>query len=118
MMCIADCYRKAFCVNDEATTFCVESNTPTRYSVRTVKARDTDDKANQAQIAALRALGMEGRLRRGIELSDGVRAMTEAGIRQRHPTFTEQQVRHELLRICYGEELANRVAAAAGRSAK
>jgi hypothetical protein len=76
-----------------------------------MKPRDTDDAAYQAQIAALRALGMEGRLQRGIELSENVRALTEAGIRQRQPELTEAQVRYELLRILYGQDLADRVAA-------
>lgn len=76
-----------------------------------MKPRDTDDATYQAQLAALRALGMEGRLQRGIELSESVRALTEAGIRQRQPAFTDQQVRHELLRILYGQDLADRVAA-------
>lgn len=79
--------------------------------LRAVKPRDTDDATYQAQLAALRALGMEGRLQRGIELSENVRALTEAGIRRRQPELSEAQVRHELLRILYGQDLADRVAA-------
>ena len=77
--------------------------------------RDTDDATYQGQLAALRALGMEGRLQRGLELSGSVRALIAAGIRQRQLAFTDQQVRHELLCTLYGQDLADRVAA---RSAK
>ena len=75
-----------------------------------MRARDTDKASHQAQVEAIRALGGDGRLAQGAQLSDAVRAMTVHGIRERHPHFTERQVIHELIRLLYGDELAARVA--------
>jgi hypothetical protein len=72
---------------------------------------DTDPAAYQAQIAALRRLGPQGRANLAADLSCEVRALTEQGIRRRHPDFTDLQVRHELLRIFYGADLADRASA-------
>jgi hypothetical protein len=80
-----------------------------------VKARDTDDDAHAAQIAALRALGTVGRADLCVELSETVREQTLIGIRRRNPEFDEHQVRHEMLRIFYGSELADRVAVSNNR---
>jgi hypothetical protein len=52
-----------------------------------MKARSADTTADAArfQTAVLRRLGIEGRARMTFELSDNLRAVTEAGIRHRHP---------------------------------
>ena len=42
------------------------------------------------------------------ELSDNLRAITEAGIRHRHPDYDEEQVRLALIRTMLGDELFNR----------
>jgi hypothetical protein len=76
-----------------------------------MKPLDTDDNAHQAQIEALRRLGPEGRANLVVELSEEVRALTEQGIRRRNPTFPATQVRHQLLRILYGADLADRACA-------
>jgi hypothetical protein len=83
-----------------------------------MRPHDTDDAAFQAQIAALRRMGPEGRANLAVELSEEVRALTEQGIRTRHPTFTDAQVRHELWRIFYGADLADRAAAHFAQLAK
>jgi len=60
------------------------------------------------QVAILRKLGPEGRLRMAFELSDTVRAVAEAGIRHRHPEYDELQVRQALIRMMLGDELFRR----------
>ena len=75
-----------------------------------MRPRDTDKASHQAQVEAIRALGGDGRLAQGAQLSEAVREMTVQGIRERHPHFTEPQVIHELIRLLYGDELAKRVA--------
>ena len=50
-------------------------------------------------------LGMEGRARMAIELSDGLRSIIESGVRQRHPDYDENMVRLAAVRIAIGEEL-------------
>jgi hypothetical protein len=50
-------------------------------------------------------MGMEGRARMTFELSDNVRAVTEAGIRHRHPEYDDRRVRLELIRTVLGPEL-------------
>ncbi len=42
------------------------------------------------------------------ELSDNVRRVLEAGIRKRHPEYTDEQVQRNAIRLTAGEELARR----------
>jgi hypothetical protein len=70
---------------------------------------DTSPSAAAAQRAVFERMGPEGRLQAAIEMSEEMRAGLEAGIRARHPDFGEDAVRHELLRLLYGERLANAV---------
>jgi hypothetical protein len=69
---------------------------------------DTTADAAQFQTAVLRRLGVEGRARMTFELSDNLRAVTEAGIRHRHPEYDDRRVRLELIRIVLGPELFTR----------
>lgn len=69
---------------------------------------DTSPEAAALIEQAYREIGIEGRLRIALELSDFVHAMALAGIRERHPEYTEDQVRRELVAILYGTEAASR----------
>jgi hypothetical protein len=51
------------------------------------------------------------RLEMACQMSDDARAISEAGIRHRHPEWTEEQVREELNVLLLGEDLAHKVAA-------
>ena len=73
-----------------------------------VRSRDTTVEAAKVHAAALRRLGLEGRARMTFELSDNLRAVTEAGIRHRHPDYDEEQVRLALIRAMLGDELFDR----------
>ncbi len=69
--------------------------------------KDTDRAAYEAQIAALRRLGPEGRLARTLELSRLSRELIEEGVRLRHPDWDERQIRREAIRMALGPELFN-----------
>lgn len=68
-------------------------------------SRDTTLEAARIEISILRKIGMEGRGRMAIELSDNLRATVEAGIRQRHPEYDDNMVKLAALRLAIGEEL-------------
>lgn len=40
------------------------------------------------------------RLALAMEMSDAARALTESGVRRRHPDWTAERVRAEVLRLC------------------
>jgi len=52
------------------------------------------------------------------EMSDEIRAVTEAGIRHRHPAYTDHEVRAELAAIVLGREEATRRRARRATSAR
>ncbi|RLE30317.1 hypothetical protein DRJ54_02945 [Candidatus Acetothermia bacterium] len=47
----------------------------------------------------------EERLQRGLELAELVRALLAAGVRARHPEYSEEEVRLAVIRIVLGEKL-------------
>lgn len=67
--------------------------------------RDTTLEAARMQFSILRKIGMAGRARMAIELSDGLRAIIESGVRQRHPDYDDNMVRLAALRIAIGGKL-------------
>jgi hypothetical protein len=85
---------------------------PVGYSLRMAVARDTAPEARRVQLDALRRLSGPERLAMACAMSDDARAATEAGIRHRHPEWTERQVQRGLLELMVGPELARKVEAA------
>jgi hypothetical protein len=73
-------------------------------------ARDTSTKARRVQVEALRRLDGPTRLQMALRMSDDSRDVTLAGIRHRHPDWTDDDVHRELLRLLLGRELATAVA--------
>lgn len=69
------------------------------------RALDTSEDAYQAQLAVWRRLGPSRRLELGVRLSDDARGICMDGIRQRHPEYTEDEVKHALFRLVLGDEL-------------
>ena len=57
------------------------------------------------QIEAARCLGFEGRMRLTFELSADLHANIVAGIRCRHPDYTDEQLRQATIRVKFGEAL-------------
>jgi hypothetical protein len=70
---------------------------------------DTDPEASAVYYRALRAMTPEQRLRRGLELSDQMRAVLAAGVRHRHPDYDDRQVQLATVRLLLGEALFRQV---------
>ncbi len=76
--------------------------------------KDTTVEALRKQFEILKRIGIEGRAKMTFELSDKARQELIANIKKQHPEFTKQQIKLEVIRRCYGEELSRKVAAAKG----
>jgi hypothetical protein len=72
-------------------------------------AADTDEAAHEAQLAAYRRLGGEGRLAAAFRLTRLARQASAAGIRARHPAYSSDEVKRALARLVLGDELTKRV---------
>jgi len=70
-----------------------------------IVSRDTTLEAARIQFSVLRKIGNVERANMSIELSDGLRATIESGIRQRHPEYDDNMVRLAALRLAIGEKL-------------
>jgi len=77
---------------------------------------DTGSAALEAQVAAVRRLGTEGRLRLAAEMSEDARRISIEGERRRHPELTEAEARRAVLHRLWGPELAARVSATEPRA--
>jgi hypothetical protein len=73
-----------------------------------MRPRDTSPQSQAAQIEVYRRLGAAGRVRLAAELSAETRELTRAGIRSRHPDYSEDEVELALRRILLGDELFRR----------
>jgi hypothetical protein len=71
--------------------------------------RDTTPEAFQVQIEVLRRLGVEGRARMTFQLCDQLRCITAAGVRSRHPDYTDEKVRFAVIRLRLGAALFRKV---------
>lgn len=67
--------------------------------------RDTTLEAIRIRFSILRKIGFAGRANVAIELSDGLRATIESGVRQRHPDYDDNMVCLAALRIAIRKEL-------------
>ena len=76
--------------------------------------KDTTIDALQKQFKILERIGIEGRAEMTFELSDKARQELIDNIKKQHPEITKQQLILEIIRRCYGDKLANEVAAAKG----
>jgi hypothetical protein len=70
--------------------------------------RDTTRDAFLRQIEILRRLGTEGRMAMTFELSDNLRSLVGAGVRQRHPDWDDRTVEREVIRLMIGDDLFRR----------
>ena len=71
--------------------------------------RDTHPEAMARYAERLRGLGPGERLDIAAGLSSGVRSLAEAGIRRRHPSADEAEVRCRLAALLYGRAAAERL---------
>ena len=70
---------------------------------------DTAPEARAVQLQTLRRMGIAGRAAMTFELSRALRQTVRAGIRQRHPDYTAEEVHRALLRLTLGEALFREV---------
>jgi hypothetical protein len=63
---------------------------------------DTTSRAAALQLRLYREAGPSGRAQIAADLSDAVRDTALAGIRRRHPDYSEDEVKADFLRIVYG----------------
>jgi len=68
-----------------------------------IRARDTTETAATTAREINRAAGPERRLLQALELSDLLRELATAGLRSRHPEYTEAELTVALRRQLYGE---------------
>lgn len=73
-----------------------------------VRASDTTPASHAAQMEVYRRLGPAGRVRLAASLSADTRELTRAGIRSRHPAYTDEEVDLALRRVLYGDDLVGR----------
>jgi hypothetical protein len=70
------------------------------------------DTAPEMEVRYQRSLGQLSpaeRLEVAVQLSSGVRALAEAGLRHRHPDASEEELRCRLVVLLYGRDLAVRL---------
>jgi hypothetical protein len=66
---------------------------------------DTDERARQAQLAALKRLGPEGRVRLAVEMSEDARRIAFEAEQRRHPQLSRSEARQAVLRRLWGAAL-------------
>jgi hypothetical protein len=66
---------------------------------------DTTFEAARKEFEILRRLGPQVRAMMAFEMSDNLRRIVEAGVRNRHPDFNENKIRLEVLRLMIGDKL-------------
>jgi hypothetical protein len=66
---------------------------------------DTDQSAAVVQLGALRSLSGSERVAIAFELSAAAREISAAGIRFRHPEYSDDEVDHALRRLTLGDDL-------------
>jgi hypothetical protein len=70
---------------------------------------DTTPEAAQVQVEIYRRMPPAKRLRLVLALSDSLRAVVAAGVRNRHPEFNAQEVKLSVARLTLGEPLFRKV---------
>ena len=67
--------------------------------------RPATPEAAWVQMQIYRGMSVEKRLALTLELSRSVRDIAAAGVRHRHPDYTDEQVKFAVIRLCLGDEL-------------
>jgi hypothetical protein len=67
-----------------------------------MRPRDTSERAAAVQSDLQDSIGPEERVSLAVKASDFAREFAKAALRQRHPTFTEDQIARELIQQLYG----------------
>ena len=70
---------------------------------------DTSPEAYEVQTRVYRTFTAEEKGEMAARMSDEIREISKAGIRLRHPTYSDREVTRSLVGLLYGEELARKV---------
>jgi hypothetical protein len=65
---------------------------------------DTTPEAWAVQVEIFRRMDPSRRLELALRMSDSLRRVTAAGVRARHPEYTDEQVRLAVIRLGLGDE--------------
>jgi hypothetical protein len=74
-----------------------------------MRSRDTNQEAHELQVRLHRAMAPEQRSALALRMSDDIRRIAVEGIKQRHPSYSERDVRRALVAILYGRETAEKL---------
>jgi hypothetical protein len=74
-----------------------------------VELADTTPEAARVQFEVFRRMPPSKRLELALQMSDCLRELVAAGVRSRHPEFSEDEVRLAVLRLTLGDELFQKV---------
>jgi len=70
-----------------------------------MRPSDTTPQSHAVQVGIYRRLGPAGRMLLADRLSMDVRALSRAGIRLRHPEYSEGEIEQALRRLLLGDDL-------------
>ncbi len=75
----------------------------------TMRPRDTSQDAHDVQVGLYRSMRSEERSALALRMSDDIRRVAAEGIRERHPDYSEAEVRRALVALLYGADAAMKV---------
>jgi len=73
-----------------------------------MQPRDTSSEAHAAQLEVYRELGPDGRVALAFQMSEEARQISAGGIRDRHPEYSDDEIRWALFRLIHGDVLFRR----------
>lgn len=73
-----------------------------------VRPRDTTPAAYEAQLRVYRRMSGAEKVALAAQLSEDVRAVAMAGIRARHPEYSDREIWYALQRLLLGDDLFGR----------
>lgn len=74
-----------------------------------MRPHDTSPEAYQLQMRLYRSMTDEQRSGLALQMSDDVRQIAREGIKQRHPDYTDEDVKRALVALLYGADAAAKV---------
>lgn len=74
-----------------------------------MRPHDTSQAAHEFQMRLYRSITDRQRSELALRMSDDIRRVAAEGIRQRHPDYSEGDVRRALVALLYGAEAAAKV---------
>ncbi len=77
--------------------------------MRAMRPHDTSQDAYELQHRLYRAMTAEQRSELALRMSADVRQIAAEGIKQRHPDYSERDVRRALVALLYGADVAAKV---------